>query len=117
MNGVAKSNPSSTATNSLDGGIALLTQLLAQSAGGEDGDVEGPELQALLRRLEAADGVARGVEDRLDDIIGNLDQILGGLEAEGEQPPAQGKDSHEEVTTEGGHEEEKPDAEKEKTKT
>lgn len=114
MNGIAKSNPSSTATNSLDADIALLTQLLAQSASGEEGDVEGPELQALLRRLEAADGVARGVEGRLDDLIGNLDQILGGLETEGEQLSAQSQDSHEEVATEGGRKEERSNEEKKK---
>lgn len=81
MNGTSKT--SSAAQSTLDDDIALLTSLLAQSGGGEEGDIEGPELQELLRRLETADGVARGVESRLDDIIGNLDRMLGGLETAG----------------------------------
>ncbi|EKM61826.1 uncharacterized protein PHACADRAFT_204967 [Phanerochaete carnosa HHB-10118-sp] len=83
MNGTSKPSSSSTAPQKpLDADIALLASLLAQS--GDEGDVEGLELQELLQRLETADGVAQGVEHRLDEIIGNLDQMLGGLEDAGE---------------------------------
>ena len=83
----------STATSvstgfSFDADVALLTSLLSQSSThpSADGDVvderdiEGPELQELLRCLETADGIARGMESRLDDFIGNLDRMLGSLE-------------------------------------
>jgi hypothetical protein len=74
------SAPASTSNTSLEGDITLLTSLLSQSASVDEGDIEGAELQELLRRLETADGVARGVESRLDEIIGSLDQMLGSLE-------------------------------------
>lgn len=86
MNGTSK--PTSQASSrlaSLDSDIAFLTSFLAQPDGSDEHDVEGPELQELLRRLETTDGVAREVESRLDDIIGNLDQMLGGLEAAGQE--------------------------------
>ena len=79
-----ESQSSSNGTRSLDVDIALLGSLLSQSSGSEECDIEGPELQKLLKRLETADGVAQGVESRLDEIIGSLDQILGGLEAKAE---------------------------------
>ncbi|OCH90557.1 hypothetical protein OBBRIDRAFT_793221 [Obba rivulosa] len=70
-NGVSK--PSG---GSLDSDLALLSLLLQQSeANGDEGDVI-----ELLRRLESADGIARDVESRLDDMIGGLDSLLGALE-------------------------------------
>lgn len=59
--------------------IALLRALLKD---GEPGDsLDEPDIEELLRRLESADGIARGVEDRLDDVIGNLDGLLKSLES------------------------------------
>jgi hypothetical protein len=34
-----------------------------------------------LARLESADGIARGVEGRLDELLGTLDDLLTSLEA------------------------------------
>ncbi|PSS02361.1 hypothetical protein PHLCEN_2v4054 [Hermanssonia centrifuga] len=59
--------------------IAVLRALLKD---GEPGDsLDEPDIEELLRRLESADGIARGVEDRLDDVIGNLDGLLESLES------------------------------------
>ncbi|GBE77326.1 hypothetical protein SCP_0101990 [Sparassis crispa] len=60
----------------LQSDISLLTALLAQ----DQSDENDPDIAELLRRLETADGVAKGVESRLDAIIGDLDSILGTLE-------------------------------------
>lgn len=86
MNGTSTTPPAAAnGTHSLDADIALLSSVFLQSVDLEGRDVEGPELQELLKRLEAADGVAQGVESRLDDIIGNLDRMLSGLETTGEE--------------------------------
>lgn len=86
MNGTSTTPPdAANGTRSLDADIALLSSVLSHSADLEERDVEGPELQELLKRLEAADGVAQGVESRLDNIIGNLDRMLSGLETTGEE--------------------------------
>nr|VWO95677.1 EPI protein [Ganoderma boninense] len=62
---------------SLEADIALLQKLLA-----EDGDESNPEnVAALLKRLEAAEGLAGGVEDRLDGIMDHLDTLLTDLDA------------------------------------
>ena len=62
---------------SLDADIALLQKLLS-----EDIDDSNPENVAeLLKRLEAAEGLAGGVEERLDGIMDHLDALLGDLEA------------------------------------
>lgn len=84
-NGTSRPNGTANAaiSGSLETDIALLTSLLSQAQDAEDTGIEGPELAALLKRLETADGVARGVESRLDDIIGNLDRMLDGLEEAG----------------------------------
>nr|VWP01714.1 Lid2 complex component lid2 [Ganoderma boninense] len=66
---------------SLEADIALLQKLLA-----EDGDESNPEnVAALLKRLEAAEGLAGGVEDRLDGIMDHLDTLLTDLEERQEQ--------------------------------
>ena len=51
---------------------------LVPSSGDDEADVA-----ELLRQLESADGIAKGVETRLDDIIGNLDNLLASLESSG----------------------------------
>lgn len=112
MNGTAKdprqtSTTTSAATGStLDADIAMLTSLLATHSGAGDDDerdVEGPELQEMLRRLESEDGVARGMESRLDEIIGSLDRMLGSLEGEraGQEDEAGGDEHAAESAREG----------------
>ena len=61
---------------SLNADMALLQKLLS-----EDIDDSNPENVAeLLKRFEAAEGLAGGVEERLDGIIDHLDALLGDLE-------------------------------------
>ncbi|KAI0652736.1 hypothetical protein C8Q79DRAFT_886428, partial [Trametes meyenii] len=62
--------------NSLEADIALLSSLLSQNV-----DESDPDVSELLRRLEAAEGIADGVESRLDGIMDHLDNLLGDLEA------------------------------------
>lgn len=104
MNGTSKqtSQASSEPARSLDSDIALLTSLLAQSIGSDEHDIDGRELQELLRRLETADGVARGVESRLDEVIGNLDQLLGGLEAANQEGSMSRPPPKENIEGDGG---------------
>ncbi|KAI1791960.1 hypothetical protein LXA43DRAFT_1094043 [Ganoderma leucocontextum] len=62
---------------SLEADIALLQKLLS-----EDVDESNPENVAeLLKRLEAAEGLADGVEERLDGVMDHLDTLLSDLEA------------------------------------
>ncbi|KAI0370104.1 hypothetical protein BV20DRAFT_944842 [Pilatotrama ljubarskyi] len=73
-----------SASNSLEADIALLSSLLSQNV-----DESDPDVAELLRRLEAAEGIADGVESRLDGIIGHLDSLLGDLETQAS--PGQGE--------------------------
>lgn len=73
---IPDSNTQRTALENLEVDVAQLSLLLAQEPTSE-GDTEIAE---LLQRLESADGMARGVESRLDDILGNLDNMLASLE-------------------------------------
>ena len=67
----------------LQADIALLRSLLKDETPiGNDENVDELNLDELLQRLETADGIARGVEGRLDDIIDNLDGLLESLEAQ-----------------------------------
>ena len=62
---------------SLNADMALLQKLLS-----EDIDDSNPENVAeLLKQFEAAEGLAGGVEERLDGIMDHLDALLGDLEA------------------------------------
>ena len=88
-------------TSSLQTNIALLASLL--SADGNE-DVDDANISELLRRLDTANGVASGVESRLDEILNNLDGLLGTLETEA------AKDTAERETSAQG--EEKKDEEK-----
>jgi hypothetical protein len=42
------------------------------------------EVEELMSRLEAANGIADGVEDKLNGILEHLDGLLSSLEAKGE---------------------------------
>lgn len=56
--------------------------ILVQTQDHKPDDADDPQVTELLRQLIAADGVAKGVEERLDGIIDNLDILLSSLESE-----------------------------------
>jgi hypothetical protein len=70
----------------LDGDAASLNIALAPTSGDDESELSGPELDALLAQLARADGLAAGVEGRLDALIGGLDALLAGLGAEEGEP-------------------------------
>lgn len=59
----------------LEADIAQLSALLSQDTPEGNADVA-----ELLRGIEAADGMAQGVEKKLDDMLNNLDRLLASLE-------------------------------------
>lgn len=86
-------------TSSLETDISALASLIASTTTTTNGDKTGnPEtvdgddteelgaedVEELIRRLEAANGIADGVEDKLDGILEHLDGLLSSLEATGE---------------------------------
>lgn len=88
-------------TTSLESDIAMLAALIAPTKAtattngdgtGDPGTVDGEEIgelgaedvEELMRRLEAANGIADGVEGKLDGILEHLDGLLNSLEATGE---------------------------------
>ena len=87
--------------------IALLTTLLAQQqqqiiAVQSDSvslSMEDLDIAEELRRIETAHGIAEGMEDRLDGLIGNLDKLLESL-----QGVAGASNGEPEGTLEGGGE-------------
>jgi hypothetical protein len=68
------------AESGLDAEVAALAALLSQGHVDES-ELSEQHLAELLRQLEQADGVARGVEDRLDGMLKNLDDLLEGMES------------------------------------
>ncbi|CAK5264461.1 unnamed protein product [Mycena citricolor] len=64
---------------SIEADLAELTDLLSKGTLDEAGEAN---LAELLSRLESANGVAKGVESKLDSLIGNLDSLLESLEGE-----------------------------------
>ncbi|KAF9469592.1 hypothetical protein BDZ94DRAFT_1242786 [Collybia nuda] len=85
----------------LEADIAQLSALLSQESLNNDDDANVVE---LLQRLESADGVAQGVENKLDGILGKLDSLIGSLESKDaaggpvEQPPTTGQLSAKEAS-------------------
>ncbi|KAJ7361365.1 hypothetical protein DFH08DRAFT_843917 [Mycena albidolilacea] len=88
-----KPNPTQL-TASIEQDIAELNELLSKETLDDAGEASVAE---LLARLESADGVAKGVETKLDALLGNLDSLLAALEEEkadtsvqegSQQPPA-----------------------------
>ncbi|KAK0208990.1 hypothetical protein DFS33DRAFT_1306780 [Desarmillaria ectypa] len=67
-------------TRSLDDDISLLNSLLSQDNLDESDEASVVE---LMQRLESADGVAKGMESKLDVLLGNLDTLLAVLEKNG----------------------------------
>ena len=76
------SGPNAAQINaSIEADIAELSELLSQDTLDDAGEASVAE---LLARLESADGVAKGVENKLDALLGNLDSLLASLEKNGE---------------------------------
>lgn len=67
--------------NGIDADVAQVTKLLAQDSLNGDDEVNIAE---LFKRIENADGVAQGVESKLDDLLGTLDKLLQQLETKGD---------------------------------
>ena len=47
------------------------------------GELGAEDVEELIRRLEAVNGIADSVEDKLDGILEHLDGLLNSLEATG----------------------------------
>ncbi|KAJ7103183.1 hypothetical protein B0H15DRAFT_942680 [Mycena belliarum] len=77
-NGSDPKSPQITA--SIEADIAELSELLSKDTLDDAGEASVAE---LLARLESADGVAKGVESKLDSLLGNLDTLLASLEKDG----------------------------------
>ncbi|KAG1813997.1 uncharacterized protein BJ212DRAFT_1365002 [Suillus subaureus] len=68
--------------SNLEADIAHLNTLLLN--GSLDGSHETEDLMEILARLESADGMAKGIEEKLDGILGTLDNLLTSLETRDE---------------------------------
>ena len=75
---------------SLEAEISQLASLLESTESGSDSDAE---VAGLLAQLESADGMAQGVESKLDGFLETLDNLVASLELDveveegvGEQP-------------------------------
>ncbi|OJA18056.1 hypothetical protein AZE42_05421 [Rhizopogon vesiculosus] len=75
--------PSNRLDDSLEADITHLSALI--SNGSLDDSNETDDLKEILARLESADGVAKGVEGRLDELLGTLDNLLTSLEPHDEE--------------------------------
>ncbi|KAJ6609333.1 hypothetical protein B0H10DRAFT_2064390 [Mycena sp. CBHHK59/15] len=81
VNGPDPDSARVTTSTSIEDDIAQLNQLLSQES---LDNAEEASVAELLARLESADGVTKGVESKLDALLGNLDSLLETLEKEGE---------------------------------
>jgi len=87
-------------TPSLEADISTLASLIASTTtattngdrtddpeavdGGKIEELGVEEVEELIRRIEAANGIADGVEDKLDGILEHLDGLLSSLGTKGE---------------------------------
>ncbi|KAG9042136.1 hypothetical protein FS837_011250 [Tulasnella sp. UAMH 9824] len=55
-------------------------ELLISGSVGDDENLSDDDVMELLRQLEEADGIASGLEDKLDGLLENLEGMLKGLE-------------------------------------
>jgi hypothetical protein len=82
-NGQASSDHGLTNLN-----IAQLSSLLVQEPAEGETDVA-----ELLRTIEAADGMAQGVESKLDNMLENLDNLLASLESKADTNNVKGSNA------------------------
>lgn len=68
--------------------LEMLSELLKDGA--EVNENDGASVAALIQRLEGANGVAEGMEGKLDDLLSNLDVLLESMES---SKPAEEKES------------------------
>lgn len=73
------SNNTNGQSANLEADIAQIRSFLSQEPSEGDSD---SNLAELLRKMDAADGMAKGVESKLDNMLENLDQLLASLEPE-----------------------------------
>ncbi|KAI0640293.1 hypothetical protein C8Q77DRAFT_1069998 [Trametes polyzona] len=88
-NGLPPESKKSGSAHSLEADIALLSNLLSQNV-----DESDPDVAELLRRLDAAEGIADGVESRLDGIMDHLDNLLSDLESKTAPQHGEGAVAH-----------------------
>jgi hypothetical protein len=88
---MSNNNTADTGTNgpsnnrldsSLEADIAHLDTLLLN--GSLDGSHETEDLMEILARLDSAEGVAKGIEGKLDGILETLDDLLTSFESRDE---------------------------------
>ncbi|KAG8895135.1 hypothetical protein FRB99_000742 [Tulasnella sp. 403] len=72
------SSPGTAPLNGTDGQEAAAP--LQDQNQEQDFGMSDDELAVLLRQLDEADGVATGLEQKLDGILDNLEDLLSGLE-------------------------------------
>jgi len=79
----SSSSPSPTTTShtapssQIEADIALLRSFVSQDVPDDSADANVAE---LLEELESADGIAQGLETRMDDILQNLDALIQSFE-------------------------------------
>lgn len=68
-----QSNGQKQTPDTLEDNVTQLSSLLSQEPSETD-------VAELLRRIDAADGIAHGVETKLDNMLDNLDRLIASLE-------------------------------------
>ena len=80
-NGTNPNGSSPQPHSTLEADVALLQSLLVQDPNFEESDLDVVE---ILKRLETADGIATGLESRLDEIVDSLDSMISALDSGGQ---------------------------------
>ncbi|KAK7464470.1 hypothetical protein VKT23_006640 [Stygiomarasmius scandens] len=65
---------------SIEQDISRLSAILSGSGANSEEELDERSLAELFKQLEGATGLMNGVEDKLDNILGNLDGLLAALE-------------------------------------
>jgi hypothetical protein len=76
-------DPSNRLDENLEADITHLNALLSNGSLNDSSGTD--DIVEILARLESADGVARDVEGRLDELLGTLDNLLTSLETRDEE--------------------------------
>lgn len=76
---VSKDIPKGDTATTLSAQLSKL-ELLINGSGADDENLSDEDVMELLRQLEEADGMASGLEDKLDGLLENLEGMLKGLE-------------------------------------